>query len=103
GLDPSDPKAYSIAGAMGCKNKKKVKNLRRKYLEQKGLTDGRLFDLYNDMMIERKDVNMLYSLAEDFETSLPNYKQVVGPKILNQNNTQINGDVQIDFTNLKNE
>jgi len=101
GLDPEDPKAYSIAGAMGCKNKKKVKDLRKRYWEARGLTEGKLLDLYNTMMVERRDINLLYSVAEDMGVELPDYKQVVGPKVMNQNNTQVNGDVQISFSAIE--
>lgn len=102
GFDRDDPKAYSIAGVIGHKNLKKVKDLRRKYWEAQGMTPGKLLDLYNNMMVERKDVNMLYSVGDDMGIELPDYKQVVGPKVVNQNNTQVNGsDVQIAFTSIE--
>jgi len=102
-LDREDPKAYRVARVIGSKNITKVNNLRKEYFEAQGLTYGRMLDLYNNVLIERKDINMLYALAKDMGMPLPKYENITGPKVLNQNNTQINGDVQIDFTNLKNE
>lgn len=102
GLDPHDPKAYNVASVVGHKNLRKVKDLRRKYWEAQGLTPGKLLEVYNNMMLERKDVNMLYSIGDDIGAPLPEYKQVVTPKIGTGNNTQINAnDVQITFTGIE--
>lgn len=103
-LDLKDPKAYNVASVMGSNNLRKVKDLRKRYWNERGLTPTKLLDLYNKMMIERKDVNLLYSVADDMGVELPEYKQVVGPKIANQNNTQINGsDIQINFSSTENK
>lgn len=102
GLDPQDPKAYNVASVEGHKNLRKTKDLRRRYWEKRGMTAGKLLDLYNTMMVERKDVNLLYGVADDMGVELPKYQQVTGPKVLNQQNTQVNAnDVQISFSSIE--
>lgn len=101
-LDRNDPKAYSVAGHIGHENYKKVKDLRKRYWRENGLTHGKFLNLYNNLVIERKDVNMLYAMAKDMEIELPQYEQITGPKVGQQNNTQINAaDVQITFTAME--
>lgn len=102
-LDPEDSKAYNVAHVIGSKNIQKVTNLRKRYWEKRGLTPGKLLDLYNNMMVERKDINLLYSIAADMKVELPEYKSIITAKNgLTQNNTQINAsDVQVTFTSIE--
>lgn len=98
-LDPADPKAYNVASNIGSKNIRKSKDIARKYWEKKGLTHGKLLEAYNNIMIERKDVNMLYATAKMMGIELPKYEQITAGKYMQQQNTQINAsDVQISFT-----
>lgn len=100
-LDPTDPKAYSVAGVIGSKNIKKVKNLRQKYWIARGWTTGKLLDLYGKKAIESLDLDLLNSIASDLGGELPTFKPYL-PTKTNGNLTQINGsDIQINFSSTQ--
>lgn len=103
-LDPNDPKAYRVAANIGTQNVKKCKHLRKRYWEEQGMTHGKLLDLYNNMMVERKDVNMLYSVAQDIDAELPEYLHTTTPKnaIAQQNNFNF-GEGGVNLAQLSDE
>lgn len=94
-----DPKAYNVAHSIGQKNVQKCTNLKRLLLDQMGITHKRMYELYNNMIIVKKDVNLMYSLAEEAGIELPEYQHVEDTKVNVQQNTQINAqDVQVTFS-----
>lgn len=98
-LDPIGQ--YGVAEQIGFENVRKHKTLARRYWRGKGKTEGELLDIYYNMMLARKDPNMLYAIAEVMGVELPDYKPLTAPAyVINQTtNNQVNvgGDIAISF------
>ena len=103
-LDPI--RQYDVAGQIGSANVKKHQDIIGKYYRSKGKTEETLWDLYWQMMLAKKDVNMLNAIAKTMGVPMPQYEPGTNPQyVLAQQNNNINvtGDMSLTFTKEENK
>lgn len=82
---------YSVAGAMGSENLKKLKNAGRELLEKKGVTFSTFMDIGFNKMLKANNMDAWYSFGEMLDYPLPKFTPVTNATfVMNQTNNQLN-------------
>ena len=99
GYNPKERKQYLAAAVIGHKNINKYKHLAAAYYESKGITYGKMLDIFFEIMIKRKDVNMWYTIMSDMGYPTPKYVNVTN--LSPQNSAyQLVMDQQLKWQNI---
>jgi hypothetical protein len=95
-LDPV--RQYGTANRIGHENVVKHKDIMAKYFQKRGMTYGKILDVYMQKMVKSPSPDLLYSLASAVGAPLPDYQPISQPK--NQTNVQnnIQGGMSLTFT-----
>ncbi len=97
-LDPETQ--YYTAGRMGHDNTKKHKDLAKRFYEKSGKSHKDVYNILWNMMLAKKDVDLVFYFGELLGANLPGYKPTTNPTyIAKQENNQFNigGDMSLSF------